>query len=46
MKSPPSQYPGTTKNTVCTRCNTVLNHLSREEQDKHGENCKKQEKLF
>jgi hypothetical protein len=41
-----SQYPGTLKTTVCTRCNTNLDHLNAAEQEKHAEKCSKQEKLF
>ena len=46
MKTNPSQYPGTLKNTICTRCNTNLNNKSREEQDQHEIDCLKQEKIF
>jgi hypothetical protein len=41
-----SQYSGTKKNTVCTRCDKVLNHLSPEEQENHSKECMKQSKLF
>jgi hypothetical protein len=40
-----SQYPGTLKNTLCNNCNKVLNHLSAEDQEKHGRECLKQMKL-
>lgn len=46
MKSNPSQYNGTTKNSSCTRCGKDLNTKTREEQDAHGIECSKQEKLF
>ena len=41
-----SQYPGTTKNTICTRCNVSLNNKTRLEQDEHEKNCKMQKKLL
>ena len=41
-----SQYPGTLKNTVCTRCGKELNNKTRLQQDAHEELCKKQGKLF
>ncbi len=41
-----SQYSGTLKNTVCTRCGKNLSSYTRLEQDEHGEKCKIQEKLF
>lgn len=37
-----SQYPGTLKDTLCTKCGMKLNHLNREEQDKHQEECSRQ----
>ncbi len=40
-----SQYPGTTKDTVCTKCGMNLNHLNRLEQDKHESECSKQDSL-
>ncbi len=40
-----SQYPGTLKDTVCTKCGMNLNHLNRFEQDKHARECVKQVKL-
>lgn len=46
MKTNPSQYSGTTKNTVCTRCGMNLNNKTSIQQDQHGIECKKQEKLF
>ena len=46
MKTNPSQYSGTTKTTICTRCNTNLDHLKAEDQEKHAVECGKQEKLF
>jgi hypothetical protein len=45
LKSP-SQYPGTLKTTVCSRCNTNLDHLKAEDQEKHAIECIKQGKLF
>ncbi len=41
-----SQYPGTLKDTVCSKCGMNLNHLNRIEQDKHAEKCSKQETLI
>lgn len=46
MKSNPSQYSGTTKNSVCSRCGINVNNKSREQQDQHEIECKKQAKLF
>ncbi len=46
MKRNPSQYSGTLKNTICTRCNKQLNSLTREEQDRHEIKCKSQRKMF
>lgn len=46
MKSNPSQYNGTLKNTWCTRCNTLLNTLNASQQQAHKILCKKQTKLF
>ena len=31
----PSQYNGTTNNHVCPFCKKTLNHLTRQEQDRH-----------
>ena len=46
MKSNPSQYSGTLKNSVCPMCGKDLNNKTRQEQDKHEIKCLKQEKLF
>lgn len=46
MKPNPSQYSGTLKNTICQRCGKDLNNKNRIEQDKHEEECKKQQKLY
>lgn len=53
MKSNPSQYPGTLKNSVCSRCGKNLNSKTRVQQDQHLEDHKqqdiedkKQERLF
>lgn len=53
MKSNPSQYSGTLKNSVCSVCDESVNHLNRIQQDKHLKDCikriqeeKKQRKLF
>ena len=40
-----SQYPGTTKDTICTKCGMSLNHLNRLEQDLHEKECSKQASL-
>lgn len=45
MKPNRSQYPGTTKNSMCTRCCKSLNHMTRQQQDEHEKQCKMQEKL-
>ncbi len=37
-----SQYPGTLKDTICTKCGMKLNHLNRYGQDKHERECSKQ----
>lgn len=44
MKTNPSQYSGTLKNSICTICNKKLNHLNKDQQDKHAEDHKKQQK--
>ena len=41
-----SQYPGTLKDTICTKCGKKLNHLNRIEQDRHAEECIKQSTLI
>ena len=41
-----SQYSGTLKNTICTRCKKSLNHMNRIQQDEHEIECKKQTKLL
>jgi len=48
-----SQYSGTLKNSVCSRCEKNLNNLTRVQQDQHIEDHKlqdiedkKQQKLF
>jgi len=41
-----SQYSGTKKNSICSKCNRPLNNLKAEDQEKHLIECKKQEKLF
>jgi len=41
-----SQYTGTKKDTICSRCGANLNNKSRLEQDQHEVNCKEQKKLF
>ena len=41
-----SQYAGTTKDSICTRCKKDVTNLSRQEQDLHEIECKRQEKLF
>lgn len=41
-----SQYSGTLKKTIYNNCDTDLTNMNREQQDKHGEKCKMQEKLF
>ena len=46
MKHSPSQYQGTLKNTICTRCHTPLNNTTREQQDEHEKKCLAQMKLF
>ena len=46
FKPNPSQYSGTTKNAVCSRCNKNLNNLNRIQQDQHEITCKQQLKLF
>lgn len=46
MKPNPSQYSGTLKNSICTRCNANLNNMTRDQQDAHARECIKQEKLF
>jgi len=46
MKTNPSQYSGTLKNTICTICNESLNHLNRIEQDKHEILCRQQTRLI
>ena len=45
MKPNPSQYSGTTKDTVCTRCGKLLNNIDRIKQDEHEVECLKQTKL-
>lgn len=45
-KTNPSQYPGTLKDSICTRCKKPVNHMTREQQDQHEINCKAQSKLF
>ena len=53
MKSNPSQYSGTTKNSFCTKCSKDMNNKTRIQQDQHLEDHrlqdiedKKQGKLF
>ena len=46
MKSNPSQYSGTLKKSVCTRCGKDCQGMTRVEQDKHEQECIKQKKLF
>ena len=46
MKQNPSQYNGTLKDSMCTRCGKSLNNKTREQQDDHETQCLKQEKLF
>lgn len=46
MKSNPSQYPGTLKNSFCSRCGKDPNNKTRVEQDEHVVECLKQDKLF
>ncbi len=46
MKTNPSQYSGTLKNSICSRCGKNLNNKNRDEQDAHQIECLKQEKLF
>ena len=46
MKYPKSQYTGTLKNSVCTRCKKSLNNKSRIQQDQHEKQCLQQSKLF
>lgn len=53
MKSNPSQYSGTLKDSICTVCGVHLNNKSRLQQEQHledhkkeEEEAKKQEKLF
>lgn len=41
-----SQYAGTTKDSICTRCKKDVTGLSRQEQDLHEIECKKQTRLF
>lgn len=41
----PSQYNGTTKNTICNRCKKNLNSMDRDQQDKHEIECKKQKQF-
>ena len=40
-----SQYPGTLKDTVCTRCGKNLNNMNRLQQDAHEDYCSKQTRL-
>jgi len=53
MKTNPSQYSGTLKNSVCSKCGKNLNNKTRVQQDQHLEDHKledieanKQKKLF
>lgn len=41
-----SQYSGTTKNSVCGKCNSNLNKMTRLEQDEHLRKCAAQKTLF
>lgn len=53
MKTNPSQYTGTLKDSICSRCGVHLNNKTRLQQDQHLEDHKqedidavKQRKLF
>ena len=46
LKLNSSQYSGTLKNSICTRCKKSLNNKTREQQDEHETQCLMQEKLF
>ena len=45
MKQNKSQYVGTLKNSVCSRCRKSLNSKTRLEQDQHEKLCILQSKL-
>ena len=40
-----SQYSGTLKNSVCSKCGMILNNKTREQQDQHLTQCVKQKTL-
>ena len=46
LKPNPSQYPGTLKKSICTRCNKDLNGMNYYQQTVHEQECNAQKKLF
>lgn len=45
MKTNPSQYPGTLKNSVCRICNANVSNMNSEQQEKHAKKCLEQQRL-
>jgi len=45
MKTNPSQYHGTLKNSICQRCGKNLNNLNAYQQEIHARDCNDQRKL-
>ena len=41
-----SQYSGTLKDTLCTRCGKNLNNMNRLQQDDHEAECVQQKRLL